>query len=121
MIKYKQIALMCMFSVLFCSCNIIKQIDFVLKGDRMTKKTETTYNYSKKSPFVFDHNAIFIPCTINGITHLMYYDIEMRGISILKGIMTEKILDNAEFPQCTKTIKLKTKTSSYGRKLPVSP
>jgi hypothetical protein len=68
----KKILLFSLLCMILCSCNIIKgivqepsalkQIDFALKGVKMIKKIETTYFYGKKVSFVFDNNAIFIPC-----------------------------------------------------------
>ena len=114
----KKIALFCMISMLFCSCEILKiikeepsalkQMDFALKGIRMTKKMEQTYYYDKKSPFVFDSNAIFIPCKINDTTHLVFYDFKSSGIGTTSGLLTEKIHGEAELPKCNKTIKLRT-------------
>ena len=101
--------------MLFCSCGIIKQVDFVLKGSRMTKKTKETYHYNKKKSFVLDKDSIFIPCKINDTAYLVYYDIEMSGISVMKGLLCEKISGNAELPKCNKTIKLRTKINSNSR------
>jgi len=59
----KKILLYSVISVLLCSCNIlkepsaIKQIDFCLKGMRMTKKTEQTYYYNQKLPFVLEEKC----------------------------------------------------------------
>ena len=98
-----------MISVLFCSCKIIKQIDFSLKANKMMKQTEETYNYGKDFPFVFDKETILLPCKINGATQLLHYD-SRRG-----GGLHVNILGNAEFPQCNKTIKLRTKNSAKQR------
>lgn len=114
----KQFLLYIVLCILFCSCNIlkepspIKQMDFLLKGVRMIKKTEQIYYYGKKQPFVLDENAMFIPCKINDTTYLVYYDSDMSGMSIKHGFLQEKIPYNAELPQCNKKIKLKEKTDS---------
>lgn len=122
----KKLLLFCVLALCVCSCNVIKhnpsimkQIDFVLKGQRMTKKMELTYHYSKNNPFIFDDNAIFIPCKIDDTTHLVFYDNRSNGIGTTRGFLTEKIPGNIELPKCNKTIKLrkerKTKNSSNHR------
>jgi len=118
----KKILLLSIIVVFFYSCqtikgiiqtpSAIKQIDFALKGVRMIKKTEETYYYGKKSPFVFKDNAIFIPCKINDTANLIYYDIEMSGMSIKHGLLREEISSSVEFPKCIKTIKVKEKSNS---------
>jgi len=90
---------------LFCSCQIIKQIDLAFKINRMTKKTEENYNYGIKKSFIIDKNFIFIPCRINNTTHFLFYDTKIGGL------LHESIPYNEEFPQCKKTVKIKTKNS----------
>jgi hypothetical protein len=75
----------------------------------MAKKTEKTYNYDKKSPFVFDGNTVFIPCTMNATTHFLSYN------STMNVSLHEQIFGNAEFPKCNKTMKLKIKNNSNHR------
>jgi hypothetical protein len=81
----------------------------------MTKKMELTYYYNKKTSFVFDNNAIFIPCKIHDSTYLVLYDSKSQEMGVTNGLLTEKIHGNVEFPKCNKTIKLrkgrKTKNS----------
>ena len=90
---------------LFCSCQIIKQIDFALKANRMTKKSEENHNYGESNSFVLDANFISIPCRINNTTHFLFYDTKIGGL------LHESIPYNEEFPQCRKTVKLRTKNS----------
>jgi hypothetical protein len=105
----KKIALLYIISVLFCSCQTVKQIGFVLKLNRMDKKTEVTYFYGKKIPFLWDMDAIFIPCRINDTTHLLHYN------SSIGGLLHENIPNSVKFPQCNKKIKLKPKTNENQR------
>lgn len=107
----KKIVLLCMISMLFCSCKIIKQIDFSLKGNRMSKKAEEVYNYGEKIHFVLEENAIFIPCKLDGVMQFLHYD------SQIGGFLRENISGNMEFPKCEKTIKLRTKTKANHRVL----
>ena len=88
--------------ILFSSCGIgiaIKQLDFALTEDRMEKKTEATYYYGKKNPFVFN-DFIFLPSKINDTTHLLLYD---SGVDCE---ILELIPGNAKFPKVRKTMKL---------------
>ena len=97
--------------VLFCSCGALwkmaKQIDFVLTEDRMSKKTEITYCYDKKMPFVFDE-MIFIPSKIDDTTHLLLYD------SGMSNEISELIPGNAQFPKVRRTMK-QTVNGASGR------
>ncbi|MDR1112202.1 MAG: hypothetical protein LBL18_00345 [Bacteroidales bacterium] len=76
----------------------------------MAEKMEKTYNYGKKLPFILERGAIFIPCKINGTTHLVRYSAKSRMNIMGGGGLREKISDNDKFPQCNKTIKLRTNT-----------
>ncbi|MDR1345355.1 MAG: hypothetical protein LBK03_01445 [Bacteroidales bacterium] len=76
----------------------------------MAAKTEKTYNYGKKLPFILERGAIFIPCKINGTTHLVRYSAKSRMNIMGGGGLREKISGNDKFPQCNKTIKLRTNT-----------
>ena len=97
------------FCIFFCSCksiwNVVKAIDYALTEDRMSKKTEITYYYGEKRPFVFE-KSIFIPCKINDIEHLLLYD---SGIT---DDFLELIPGNAKFPKKCKTMKQTMGTSS---------
>ena len=116
----KKVLLYSVLSILLSSCKVfsflgeaakepsaIKQIDFCLKGMRMMKKMDLNYYYGKKSPFVFENNAIFIPCKINDTTYLVFYENGSIGLGTTLGFLTEKISGNVELPKCNKTIKLK--------------
>jgi hypothetical protein len=92
--------------VLFCSCGVIKYIDYHLTESRMNKKTETVYYYGKKSPFILENKRIFISCKVNDTTLFLFYD---------SGLTTgfyEQIPANVRFPKCKRTIKNTTQTYS---------
>jgi len=104
----KKLILICTLFLLLCSCGMLKQIDFFSKLNKMEKQTQVTYGYGKKLSFIFDRNAILIPCKMNDTTLLLYYN-------STTGLLYEQISANSEFPKCSKTIKLKTKNSSKQR------
>jgi len=121
----KKFLLYSVLIVLFNSCAVfsflgnmakepsaLKQIDFCFKGMKMMKKTEQTYYYGQKFPFILDENAMFIPCKINDTIYLVCYDSDMSGMSVKHGFLQEKIPYNAELPKSNKTVKLKEKTDS---------
>ena len=111
----KKFLLYSVVSVLFCSCQIsfwtavkyspevVKEISFASKYRRMEKKTEITYYYGKKDPFVLDNKTIFIPCKINDTTHLVPYN-----CGDTYAVFGERISGNVEFPKTNKTVKERT-------------
>lgn len=105
----KKVAFLFAVSMLLCSCRVIKQVGFALKGDRMDKKTEKVYHHGRKIPFLLNENAIFIPCEINGDAHLICYDIQIGGF------LHENVPGNDTFPKCKKSIKLRMKTDENQR------
>ena len=111
----KKILLFCVISLSFCSCKVslgtfvkylpevVKELSYVSKESRMEKNTETTYQYGKKSPFVFKDENIYIPCKINDTTHLLLYETDGFFLTF-----QEQIYGNVEFPKTEKTIKVRT-------------
>jgi hypothetical protein len=99
----KKCILACVMLIFFCSCKIynpvslweaVRHMDYILTLDRMAKKTEQTYCYGQKMPFVLnDYGYIFIPCKMNDTTYLLWYD---SGIS---GTLFEKFSGSAKFPK----------------------
>jgi len=110
----KKVLLYSTICILFCSCKsfwrAVKQIDYILKEDRMDKKTEITYHYGTKFPFVLNGGSIFIPCKMNDTTYFLFYDTGMGNA------INEIIPANAKFPkECKKKIKssIGTPTTRY--------
>jgi len=107
-------SILCLF---LCSCKGSfwikfrdnKELNYNLKEDKMDKKTEITYHYGKKIPFILDNETIFIPCKIDDSTRLLIYYSE-RDYNLF-----EKIPANAKFPKSYKTVKM-SKQSLYVKK-----
>jgi hypothetical protein len=91
------------WTIIKYSPELVKELNYALKENRMEKKKEITYYYGKKFPFVFDKETIFIPCKINDVTHLVLYN-----TSELYARFEEQIPGNVEFPKTCKTVKERT-------------
>lgn len=108
-----------LFIIVFCVCfyscqvpvrtfikylpEVVKEMNYVSKETRMSKKTEIIYHYEKKAPFVLENGKIYIPCKINNTTHLLFYDTDD-----LFADFCEQISGNVDFPKTNKTIKVRT-------------
>ena len=93
------------WTVVKYSPEIVKELSYVSKEQRMKKKEGISYYYGKKFPFVFDNGGIFIPCKINDTTHLVFYNTDGSAFNIN---FVEQIPGNLEFPKTNKTVKERT-------------